>query len=496
MTFDLRAIAIIGLAALLYAAVIPPRWRSWALLFGSVVAIYWLQTFLFVRYADFLLPTFTICLTVLTWVTVRQPDTAEGSFRANLPTLLLIAALVILLSLTRFLPADYRLTPSRPPDPLLILTILLITTLLIAIHIRLHSPLATRHSSLSNLPVSHSLTLLISLIILLFIILKTEPLATAASRLWRTLSAQDVTLAAPLDLAWVGFSYVAFRLIHALRDRHTGILPSLSLREFITYVIFAPAYTAGPIDRAERFVADLRTLPDMHGLDPTRIGLAFWRISLGLFKKFIIADTLAQGMALTPLNAMQVTNTPGLWLLLYGYALRLYFDFAGYSDIAIGLGLLFGIRLPENFNRPYLRTNITTFWQTWHMTLSNWARFYVFTPLSRSLLRRKPRPSPTLILLFAHLATMIVIGLWHGITWNFFLWGVWHALALFAHKQWSDRTRGWYRRLQDRPRRKQLWTAVSWLLTFHYVVIGWVWFLLPTPALALQTIGRLFGLGW
>jgi D-alanyl-lipoteichoic acid acyltransferase DltB (MBOAT superfamily) len=273
-----------------------------------------------------------------------------------------------------------------------------------------------------------------------------------------------------------------------------GILPSPSLREFATYVIFAPAYVAGPIDRAERFVVDLRALPGLHGLDPARIGLALWRIGLGLFKKFVIADSLAQGMALNPLNATQVTNTPGLWLLLYGYALRLYFDFAGYTDVAIGLGLLFGIRLPENFDRPYLQTNITAFWQSWHITLSNWARFYVFTPLSRTLLRRKPRPSSSFILLTAHLSTMVVIGLWHGITWNFFIWGVWHALALFAHKQWSDRTRSWYRTLQERPRQKMVWSAVSWFLTFHYVVIGWVWFLLPTPALALQTIGRLFGI--
>jgi D-alanyl-lipoteichoic acid acyltransferase DltB (MBOAT superfamily) len=485
LTLDLAAIAIIGVAGFFYAAVIPARRRVWALLVGSVVAVYWLQSALFVRYAVFLLPTLTICLTVLTWALIRQPETLEGSLRENRYALLLLAGLVVALSLFRFLPADYRLTPSRPPDPLLVIAGLLIVALLFA---------ALARSISQSLNLSISLPAAILTIITLFVILKTEPLATAASRGWRALSGQDVTLAAPVDLAWVGFSYVAFRLIHVLRDRQTGILPSLSLREFAVYVIFAPAYVAGPIDRAERFVVDLRALPGLRGLDAARIGLAVWRIGLGLFKKFVIADSLAQGMALNPLNATQVTNTPGLWLLLYGYALRLYFDFAGYTDIAIGLGLLFGIRLPENFDRPYLRTNITAFWQSWHITLSHWARFYVFTPVSRALLRRKPRPSQSLILLTAHLLTMITIGLWHGITWNFFIWGVWHALALFAHKQWSDRTRGWYRALQERPRQKRIWTAVSWFLTFHYVVIGWVWFLLPTPTLAMQTLGRLFGI--
>ena len=191
------------------------------------------------------------------------------------------------------------------------------------------------------------------------------------------------------------------------------------------------------------------------------------RIASGLFKKFVIADSLAQGMSLTAVNAAQATSTLGLWMLLYGYALRLYFDFAGYTDMAIGLGLLFGIRLPENFDRPYLKSNITTFWQSWHMTLSSWARFYVFTPLSRSLLRRKPRPSPTLIVLVAQIATMTTIGLWHGISWTFFIWGLWHGVGLFVHKQWSDRTRKWYRELAEKPWQKRAWTLFSWFCLLY-----------------------------
>jgi D-alanyl-lipoteichoic acid acyltransferase DltB (MBOAT superfamily) len=224
--------------------------------------------------------------------------------------------------------------------------------------------------------------------------------------------------------------------------------------------------------------------------------LAGYRIAAGLLKKFVIADTLAQGMALDALNASQATSTAGLWLLLYGYAFRLYFDFAGYTDIAIGVGMLFGVRLPENFNRPYQKTSITAFWQSWHITLSNWARFYIFTPLSRAMLRRKPRPAPALILLISHTATMAVIGLWHGVSWHFLVWGLWHAAALFVHKQWSDRTRAWYRGLSATPRRKQAWSLLTWFLTLQYVVVGWVWFVVPDVETAARTVGRLFGLGW
>jgi alginate O-acetyltransferase complex protein AlgI len=350
--------------------------------------------------------------------------------------------------------------------------------------------------SLRHLNQRHVLSAAILIMVLLLVVLKTEPVATVAATLWRRETGQDALLASTNDLAWLGFSYVAFRLIHTLRDRQTGILPHLSLREFVTYVLFTPAYIAGPIDRAERFVSDLRGLPEMVGLDGTRFLAGGQRIVTGMFKKFIIADALAQGMSLTPINAQQATSTAGLWLLLYGYAFRLFFDFSGYTDIAIGLGILFGVKLPENFNRPYLSTNITQFWKRWHMTLSNWVRFYVFSPLSRSLLRRKPRPSTTLIVFVSQMATMIVIGLWHGVTWNFFIWGVWQGLALFAHKQWSDRTRKWYRGLRDRPWQKRAWTFFSWFMTFQYVVLGWVWFMMPTVRSALNTLERLFGIGW
>ena len=262
------------------------------------------------------------------------------------------------------------------------------------------------------------------------------------------------------------------------------------MREYASYILFFPAVIAGPIDRAKRFAPDFRALPQ---LDASRLTDGLTRIGMGLFKKFVIADSFALGMSLDAIDITHIQSGGGLWLLLYGYAFRLYFDFGGYSDIAIGLGILLGIKLPENFRRPYLQTSLAAFWQSWHITLSDWARFYIFSPFSRALLRRKPRPSPTLIVLAAQLATMAAIGLWHGVSLNFLIWGLWHGVGLFIHKQWSDRTRKWYRNLQDKPVQRWGWTAVSWFITFHYVVIGWVWFVIPEPAQAAQTIARLFG---
>ncbi len=467
MTLDLRGILLFIVGAFLYS-LLPSKWRGWLILIVSVIGVYVFQPFLPIRFSDFVLPTLTILLMLAGWWFTRPKDAAFT--REDRLALAIIGGLIVGLSLMRFVDTSIRITPSRPPDPLLVIAALVIAAVIIVGGRRL-------------LPINA----LILVIIGLFVAWKAEPLAAEISRVWRLGTEQDASIASAFDLNWLGFSYIAFRLIHTLRDRQSGILPALSLREYAAYVLFFPAFVAGPIDRAERFVKDFRALPDMRGLDATRFGDGLTRIGMGLFKKFVIADSLALGLSLNPVIADQITSAPMFALFLYGYALRLFFDFSGYSDIAIGIGILFGINLPENFNRPYLKTNLTAFWQSWHMTLSGWARAYVFSPISRAMIKRKW--NPILNVLIAQLATMIVIGLWHGIALNFLVWGIWHGVGLFVHKQWSDRTRVWYRGLEGR--RKQLWSAFAWLITFHYIVIGWLWFVLPLD----QTVRILFGGG-
>ncbi len=486
MTFNLGVVALAVLTAVLYAAFLPAKGRSWALLLFSLTAIYWLQSPLPIRFSDYIFPTTTIVLSVVVWWVVKpEPDSGGGRLtRDDRLTLIVLTAVIVLMAFNRFLPADFRLTPSRPPNPLVVGLVLLVVGLFLAGSTRFERQFSRRRLVLVS----------IVGIVALFVLLKSEPLGTAVAGWWRAATSQDVSLASVSNLSWLGFSYIAFRLLHTLRDQQMGVLPAVSLREFIIYVTFFPAFIAGPIDRVERFTADLRRLPEMMGLDAARMGEGFGRIGLGLFKKFVIADSLAMGLSLSPGNVEQISSVGGGWLLLYGYAFRLYFDFSGYTDMAIGIGLLLGIRLPENFRRPYLRTNLAEFWQSWHITLSDWVRFYVFSPLSRHLLRRKPRPPLALIVLSAQLTTMIIIGLWHGISWNFFIWGAWHGFGLFIHKMWSDRTRKWYRGVQKDPWQRQIWTFSSWFLTFHYVVLGWVWFVLPETGQAVLFFGLLVGL--
>ena len=477
----LAYIAVFFALAIVYGLLVPGRWRGWVVLGLSVLALYALQPLLPVRSLDFALPTATLVLTVAAWWLTRPKGASLQ--REDAVALALIVALVLGLTLTRYLREDLRITPSRPPEPLAVALALAVVG---AVALALWR--AARIGRWGGL-----LSATIGLIVVVFVILKAEPLVLVASGWLRTLTGQQATEATFTDLQWLGFSYVAFRLIHTLRDRQTGRLPALTLREYASYVLFFPALTAGPIDRAERFAPDFRALADQRGLPASRFVVGSTRIGVGLFKKFVLADSLAL-FSLNALSAAQVDSAGATWLLLYAYAFRLFLDFSGYTDIAIGLGILFGIRLPENFDRPYLRQNITLFWQSWHITLSNWARFYVFSPLSRVLLKRKPKPSTLMIILMAQLATLLTIGLWHGVTVNFVLWGLWHGLGLFVHKAWSDRTRAWYQRLNARPRARAAWTVAGVLLTFHFVVLSWVWFAVPDLTTALRVYGRLLGL--
>lgn len=462
-------LASIGITLL---CVLANRWQGrTGLLMGiSALAVYALQPALPIRFLDFWLPTATLMLAVSGWALTAPPE--QRDWRKNLPAALLLLSIVILLGLRRYLPFSLPLTASRPPQvQQIILGLTLASVLLLALTKGAARPQA-------------ALPLAALAILLLFFVLKWPPLTLQASLLLRSWNQQAASTASPFDIRWLGFSYIAFRLLHTLRDRQTGRLPSVSLAEYVTYLVFFPTLPAGPIDRLERFITDLRSKPRLTAEDWLESGK---RLFLGLFKKFAIADSLAI-LALNGVNAWQVNSTFWMWILLYAYTFQIYFDFSGYTDIAIGLGRLLGFKLPENFNAPYLKPNLTQFWNNWHMTLTQWVRAYVFNPLTRAL-RSRGKPIAWIILI-GQITTMAVIGLWHGMTWNFVLWGLWHGLGLFAHNRWSE----WARtHLSITPRWQPVLNLGGVLLTFHFVAIGWVFFALPELSSSWHVLGKLFG---
>jgi alginate O-acetyltransferase complex protein AlgI len=379
------------------------------------------------------------------------------------------------LGLTRYTGLPAALTASTPPDILKIIPGLLVIIL---------AALGLAASGRIGKPALITAGLML---LLVFLSLKVPELTLLASRLLRSINLQSTELALGQDLRWLGFSYIAFRLFHTIRDRLTGRLPAVSFSEYMVYIIFFPALTAGPIDRIERFITDLRTPLALTAADLTEAGK---RLTVGLFKKFVLADLLAM-LALNETRALQVQHAGWAWLFLYCYAFQLLLDFSGYTDIAIGLGRLLGFHLPENFNRPYLKPNLTQFWNNWHMTLTQWFRAYFFNPLTRALRGgEKPLPVPVIILI-TQVATMLLIGFWHGVTLNFAIWGAWHGFGLFIHNRWSDLTRARFAILPQPVR--QVLNAGGAVLTFHFVALGWVFFALPEPALSFQFFAKLIG---
>ena len=487
----LLQIGVSLLAALLVGVLTRTRGalRTYLLLALSVLAVYWFQPVIPLRSFDFWLPTLSLELVVLVWLITSQSETWLS--RQNMYGMLIIIGLVTILDLSRYLFPDPLITATIPPPFITFLAFFIALAIVILVIARL--------SHTYNWIISFAIILLIAILV----ILKSPTLSAHTSILIRTLTNRPIENVSASDLRWLGFSYIAFRLIHVLRDKsrtpqstlsgsvrdkQRGRLPELTLPEFATYVVFFPSLSAGPIDRAERFTQDLRK---DFALTQEETLLGGQRLAIGLFKKFVIADTLAL-MALNDALAMQVRTTGWMWIVLYAYTFQIYFDFSGYTDIAIGIARLVGIKLPENFASPYTKPNLTQFWNSWHMTLTQWFRSYFFNPFNRWIRGYKTIPAWVMILI-GQLATMLFIGLWHGVTLNFVLWGAWHGIGLFLQNRWSDLMRVRFPNLGQNTRLQSALQFSGVLLTFHFVALGWVFFALSEPSLSWQVFLALSG---
>ncbi|MGH9442139.1 MAG: MBOAT family O-acyltransferase [Thermoanaerobaculia bacterium] len=281
--------------------------------------------------------------------------------------------------------------------------------------------------------------------------------------------------------AWLGASYVLFRLIHVLLESRRAGLPGTRFSDLLLYVLFPSTLIAGPIDR----FPDFRRNEEYRRASFEEVAEGSRRIVVGIFKKFAVADFLGSLPLDLPHAAL---STPRMWASLYVFGFQIFFDFAGYSDIAIGAARLVGFSIPENFDFPYLRQNITRFWQSWHMTLSGWMRDYVFFPLGRLVRRRAPGLPSGAAVFGCQAVTMVAIGLWHGLDAAFAAWGLWHGLGLFAHWKWTRVRRG----SRTGPPRAAA-TAASVFVTFQFVMLGWVFFYGTSLRESGAILAKLFG---
>ena len=282
--------------------------------------------------------------------------------------------------------------------------------------------------------------------------------------------------AAPLVVALpVGISFFTFKTMSYTIDVYRGVIPATrSLRDYTMFVSFFPELVAGPIVRASIFMPQMgRTLR----WSWRRVSGAVPVVLLGLTKKLLVADRLAVFVDVV-FQSPQLYSRGTLATAVVAYAIQIYCDFSGYTDIAIGVARMIGFDLPENFDLPYLSKSITEFWRRWHITLSSWLRDYLYIPLGGN--RKGPRRTYVNLVL-----AMLLGGLWHGASWNFVLWGLYHGVGLAVHKRWRE-MRG------ARPTRVAT-TILAWAATFAFVCGGWILFRAQTLEVAVTIFARLFG---
>ena len=273
----------------------------------------------------------------------------------------------------------------------------------------------------------------------------------------------------------IGISFFTFNAFSYLADVSKNETERKGFFEILLYLSFFPRLTSGPLQKASDFFNQIEKERKINK-DNLSTGIQIY--FLGLFKKLVFADRLSVFVNEVYATPNAFSGAP-IWLAIISYSLLIYFDFSGYSDMAIGTGKMLGFDLPVNFNMPYLSQNVTEFWRRWHISLSTWIRNYIYIPLGGN---RKGKFRQNLNLLIA----MTLCGLWHGATINFVLWGFIHGIALLVHKQ--------YLRIKKTGNDNQnpVLRIISIFLTFLFISLTWVLFRAENISEALLIFKRMF----
>ena len=276
-----------------------------------------------------------------------------------------------------------------------------------------------------------------------------------------------LNLALPLAI-----SFFTFQQISYLVDSYTQKAKEYDFLNYTLFVTFFPQLISGPIVHHKEMMPQFtRTRNKVQNYNNIAAGLFIF--SIGLFKKVVIADTFAV-WAIQGFDVATTLNLFEAWTTSLSYSLQLYFDFSGYTDMAIGLALLFNIKLPINFNSPYKATNIQDFWRRWHITLSRFLKDYIYIPLGGN---RKDE-----FRTYSNLITTFMIGaIWHGAGWTFMFWGFLHGISIIIYRLWSKLG-------------LKLWSWLAWLITFNFINVAWIFFRAKEWDSAIKVLSSMFNL--
>ncbi|MGX7073104.1 D-alanyl-lipoteichoic acid biosynthesis protein DltB [Falseniella ignava] len=283
-------------------------------------------------------------------------------------------------------------------------------------------------------------------------------------------------------LGFLGISYLTFRSVGIIIELRDGVIKDFTLWEFLRFLLFMPTFSSGPIDRFKRFNENYQTTPEKKELmDMLEESVKF--IMWGFLYKFILAHALGETL-LPPLKnlALQNGRPVNLYTLtvMYTFGLELFFDFAGYSMFALAISNLMGIRSPINFNRPFLSRDLKEFWNRWHMSLSFWFRDFVFMRMVMVMTRKKLFKNRNVTSSVAYILNMLIMGFWHGVTWYYIAYGLFHGLGLVINDAWLRKKKSLNKERKKAgkaPLPENRWIQLfGMVVTFHVVMFSFLIF--------------------
>ena len=264
-------------------------------------------------------------------------------------------------------------------------------------------------------------------------------------------------------LGFLGISYMTFKVLQIIFETYDGIIKEpIGLIDYLQFLLFFPTISSGPIDRSRRFMEDIhQTIPREEYVE--LLGTGLFRLLLGLVYKVVLSGLLYLAMNHIPHKGLLFTTVSYMYL----YTFYLFFDFAGYSLMAVGVSNIMGIQTPMNFNKPFLSIDIKDFWNRWHITLSTWLRDFIFSRIVMKSMRHKWFKTRLITAMVAYMLNMIFMGFWHGLSWSYIIYGVYHGV-LMAGFEWYQKKSKFYKKYKQ----KTAYKVVSWFVTMHLVMIG------------------------
>lgn len=269
------------------------------------------------------------------------------------------------------------------------------------------------------------------------------------------------------EVGFIGISYLTFKVIQILIETYDGIIKEISLSDFTYFVLFFPTISSGPIDRSRRFTEDSnKILTKQVYTGYLREGI--WKLFKGVSYKFVIGTIISTYWVNKIPSPHTLINTLNY---MYGYSFYLFFDFAGYSLMAVGMSYILGIKTPDNFNMPFISKDIKDFWNRWHMSLSFWFRDFVYTRFVMASIKKKWFKSRYTASYIGFIITMSVMGLWHGTQKYYIIYGIYHGLLIVLTDLFERKSK-WYKKVKN----NDTWNIIFTFVTFNFVCFGFLIF--------------------